>query len=93
MSFFEELRFVVGKNNTIGDHTHTIYHQFSSMNLEDDSAPAANELIDCEFLEASSQRLEVPMLFTSKIAAKTGHTSRPDGKNVAMENLGDKLGE
>lgn len=75
---------VTGDDHAIGDNACTIYHQFSDTNLEDDSAPLANELAECDPLEVNSQRHEVARLVASKSATGIGHTSRITGESVVM---------
>ena len=75
------------------DHAWTIYHQFGSTNLEDESAPPPNAPVDCEPMDTSNQRHEALRSSVSKIIVRASRTPRTNGEIVASENIGDKLGE
>ena len=49
--------------------------------------------MDYEPLDTSKQRHEVPWSSARKTTARTGHTSKTIGENVAIEHLLDKLGQ
>ncbi|KAM0951967.1 putative peptidylprolyl isomerase [Dioscorea sansibarensis] len=91
--FFDELHLVVGDDYTTSDHARTIHHQFGGTNLEENNTPSSNKLMDYEPLDTSKQRHEVPWSSASKTTARTGHTSKTIGENVAIEHLLDKLGQ